>query len=228
MGVIMCNKITIYLFLIVFFFFSNLSFSQTYYPTPLTSTIVGQALKNDLDEFGEWNQISFADGTTQTTAATGGAGNPGGSNTELQYNNSGTFDGISTFTTDGTDLFFTGFLMIGAGTPTETLDVNSDAIRVRLPQTPATAAATGDQGQIIWDTSYVYVCVGTDTWKRAAISTWSAVTGFLLLESGFFLLLENGDKLILENFTPVVEFVLLETDDFMLLESGDKPILELI
>ena len=40
-------------------------------PTPLGSTIVGQALKNDLDSEGKWNQISFADGTIQTTATAG-------------------------------------------------------------------------------------------------------------------------------------------------------------
>jgi hypothetical protein len=25
----------------------------------------------------------------------------------------------------------------------------------------------------VWDASYIYVCVATDTWKRAAISTWT-------------------------------------------------------
>ena len=39
--------------------------------------------------------------------------------------------------------------------------------------TPASASATGTAGQIGWDANYVYVCISTDTWKRAAISTWS-------------------------------------------------------
>lgn len=38
--------------------------------------------------------------------------------------------------------------------------------------TPASATATGVKGQIVWDTNYIYVCVATNTWKRAAISTW--------------------------------------------------------
>lgn len=38
--------------------------------------------------------------------------------------------------------------------------------------TPANASATGTTGQIAWDTNYFYVCVGTNTWKRAALSTW--------------------------------------------------------
>lgn len=62
---------------------------------------------------------------------------------------------------------------IGTTTPTEKLDINGDSIRLRTAQTPASASATGSQGQIAWDANYIYVCVATDTWKRVAISTWS-------------------------------------------------------
>lgn len=37
---------------------------------------------------------------------------------------------------------------------------------------PATASSTGIAGQIAYDTSYVYICIATNTWKRAALSTW--------------------------------------------------------
>jgi sensor domain CHASE-containing protein len=37
---------------------------------------------------------------------------------------------------------------------------------------PATAASTGVAGTMTWDSSYIYVCVATDTWKRVAIATW--------------------------------------------------------
>lgn len=37
---------------------------------------------------------------------------------------------------------------------------------------PATASSTGRAGEIRYDSSYVYVCVATNTWKRAALSTW--------------------------------------------------------
>jgi len=44
---------------------------------------------------------------------------------------------------------------------------------VQLPtQTPSSATDTGIVGQIAWDTSYIYICVATNTWKRTAISTW--------------------------------------------------------
>lgn len=65
-----------------------------------------------------------------------------------------------------------GNVGIGTGSPTQKLDVNDDSIRVRTAKTPANASDTGTQGQIAWDSSYVYVCVATNTWKRAAISTW--------------------------------------------------------
>ena len=65
-----------------------------------------------------------------------------------------------------------GNVGVGTTSPTEALDVNSDAIRVRTSQTPASASATGDAGQICWDTNYIYVCTATNTWKRAALATW--------------------------------------------------------
>lgn len=67
-------------------------------------------------------------------------------------------------------------LTLGAITPTSVttsdLDVNSDSIRVRTAKTPASASATGTQGQIAWDANYLYVCTATNTWKRSAITTW--------------------------------------------------------
>lgn len=52
------------------------------------------------------------------------------------------------------------------------LDVNNDTMRLRTVKTPATAGADGDQGDIAWDASYLYVCTATNQWKRAALSTW--------------------------------------------------------
>lgn len=46
--------------------------------------------------------------------------------------------------------------------------------KVTLPsQPPASATANGSTGDIAWDTDYIYVCVTTNTWKRAALATWS-------------------------------------------------------
>lgn len=65
-----------------------------------------------------------------------------------------------------------GDVGIGTAAPTCKLDVNDTKLRVRSSQTPASATAAGKQGDICWDASFVYVCVGANTWKRAALSTW--------------------------------------------------------
>ena len=37
---------------------------------------------------------------------------------------------------------------------------------------PTLANSAGTAGQITWDSSYVYICIASNTWKRANISTW--------------------------------------------------------
>ena len=37
---------------------------------------------------------------------------------------------------------------------------------------PAAATDPGLPGEVRYDSSYVYVCVADNTWKRAALSTW--------------------------------------------------------
>jgi len=59
-----------------------------------------------------------------------------------------------------------------SSTPTTTLDVNGNSIRVRAARTPASSTAAGNLGEICWDGDYVYVCVAANTWKRSALSTW--------------------------------------------------------
>ena len=61
---------------------------------------------------------------------------------------------------------------IGTDSPTQKLDIDSSGIRIRDDKTPASASATGSKGEIVWDSNYVYVCVATNTWKRASLSTW--------------------------------------------------------
>lgn len=55
---------------------------------------------------------------------------------------------------------------------TGVLDLTTNTIRLRNSRTPTSATASGNKGDICWDTSYIYVCVATNTWKRTAISTW--------------------------------------------------------
>lgn len=48
--------------------------------------------------------------TINITGGGGGGGVPGGSDTEIQYNNAGSFDGVTGFVYNGTDLNFAGIL----------------------------------------------------------------------------------------------------------------------
>jgi len=52
------------------------------------------------------------------------------------------------------------------------MTVSGNTINVTTQKTPASAGATGTKGDIVHDTSYIYVCTATNTWKRAAIATW--------------------------------------------------------
>ena len=65
-----------------------------------------------------------------------------------------------------------GRVGIGTSAPSGLLDVADDKIRIRSPRTPASAAASGGQGEIAWDANFVYVCVAANAWRRAPLSTW--------------------------------------------------------
>jgi hypothetical protein len=37
---------------------------------------------------------------------------------------------------------------------------------------PATTGASGIKGSFVWDSGFLYVCTNTNSWKRAALTTW--------------------------------------------------------
>jgi len=61
---------------------------------------------------------------------------------------------------------------IGTNSPTEKIDADGDAIRIRDSQTPTSQTMACDKGTIAWDEDYIYVCTATDYWERTAISNW--------------------------------------------------------
>ncbi len=65
-----------------------------------------------------------------------------------------------------------GRVGVGTASPTGVFDVADNKIRVRTAKTPSSASATGNQGEVCWDSSYIYICTATNTWKRVAIATW--------------------------------------------------------
>ena len=80
----------------------------------------------------------------------------------------------STSTNERLALDSSGRLLVGTSSESggSLLQVNGNRIRIASSKTPASASDTGTAGEICWDSSYIYVCTATDTWKRAALSTW--------------------------------------------------------
>jgi hypothetical protein len=74
-------------------------------------------------------------------------------------------------------LFVTGSSQVGIGVSDPaigvTLDISGSAIRLRNSSAGHAVvsgeSAPGVAGEIRWDSNYIYVCIATDTWKRAII-----------------------------------------------------------
>lgn len=64
-----------------------------------------------------------------------------------------------------------GNVTIGASDNASELDINGYSIRIRNSATK-TGGAAGSVGTICWDSSYIYVCTASNTWKRAALSSF--------------------------------------------------------
>lgn len=66
-----------------------------------------------------------------------------------------------------------GRIGIGLLSPTCILDILGDTIRLRTARTPGSITASGNAGEICWDASgFLYVCIATNTWRRATLATW--------------------------------------------------------
>jgi len=61
---------------------------------------------------------------------------------------------------------------VGTTAPEASIDTAGNSIRIATSRTPSSASDTGVAGEICWDANYIYICTATNTWKRAAISTW--------------------------------------------------------
>lgn len=51
-------------------------------------------------------------------------------------------------------------------------ELSGDTLSLRTSRTPAVSASFGKQGDICWDSGYIYVCVTDNVWKRATLSSW--------------------------------------------------------
>jgi len=64
--------------------------------------------------------------------------------------------------------------IIDSTTVTTQIDDNASGTEISTASVsaPASATSTGVAGTIAYDSSYVYICIATNTWKRVAISSW--------------------------------------------------------
>ena len=76
--------------------------------------------------------------------------------------------------TDGVSAVYNTFGDVGikTATPTAAVDINSNIFRLRSSKTPSSVNATGNVGEICWDSDYIYICVDNNTWKRSALNSW--------------------------------------------------------
>lgn len=60
-----------------------------------------------------------------------------------------------------------------SGAPSvRTVNVDIIAANLTTGTVPATASDPGIAGTIRYNSSFIYVCVANNTWKRATLSTW--------------------------------------------------------
>lgn len=85
--------------------------------------------------------------------------------------------GLNTVTTgmfvvqvDG-NVLMTGDIPNGNLAIDNNLQVGGDRVRITTSNGPS-SNGPGQAGDICWDSGYVYVCVATNTWKRAALSSY--------------------------------------------------------
>lgn len=50
--------------------------------------------------------------------------------------------------------------------------ITTSSLAVANSSIPATIDSVGSPGEIRWNETHVYICIGTNAWRRAALSTW--------------------------------------------------------
>jgi hypothetical protein len=134
----------------------------------LTASISGSQVDN-----GSIGSAVMVNSMTQPMSAWQDSAGFAGAN-GLTYANTGPL-GQSQPTTPG-NYFATIDVISGGGTVRNylqgTVRTHAQMGVPNLVSAPATASSTGTAGQVAYDASYFYVCTGTNTWKRVAISTW--------------------------------------------------------
>ena len=119
----------------------------------VSSALTFNTGSNAVFSTGSYALMRSIDNATKFAALTGPGNISGADGTYVAWSLPNTAGNVGEYlTTDG------------AGTMQFATAVSSTA--------PGSNSATGQAGQIAFDSSYVYVCIASNTWKRVAIATW--------------------------------------------------------
>jgi len=185
---ILTSGVTYYSSPITVFSFTGTTGSTTYFgiPTQYSDIIPNLPIITDQNYFGT-NFISYFFNPTETVVVDGNSFDISFSGVEFNFNvydfayldaplTGTTFSGycstswINTLSARTYDWWYitsgnTTWLDVLGRTNTEKLSVQSVGV-------PTLSGDTGITGTITWDNNYLYVCVGTNTWKRCPLSDW--------------------------------------------------------
>lgn len=121
---------------------------SNFYATPISFGVGG---------IGGGNIVGQINGITGNWVLTNGSYTPADNGNKLQVTGNQSISGK---------------LGIVTGSPTAVLDINSDTVRLRISRTVTTSADAGNVGDICWDSSFLYICISSNTWRRIAHNTW--------------------------------------------------------
>jgi len=161
----------------------DISFADTYTYTQaeITAYLLDKAdtpHAHDDRYYTETEEDTWRNGTTQTEM-----GYVHGVTSDIQDQLDAGGGGVQTVTAGGN--------MTNSGTEADpVLDVY---LETEVPLTPVTAGTTGDMKT---DSNYLYVCISTNVWKRAELSSWTTTPISIITNDGYYLTNSDGYSLI--------------------------------
>ena len=69
--------------------------------------------------------------------------------------------------TGTTKLYVSGNLLV-----TGNITTTSNLILSSPTGIPSTTGSNGTKGTLVWDTGFLYICIDSNSWKRASLNTW--------------------------------------------------------